>query len=104
MIARLIRWSVANRLLVLLATVAGPAGSDVLVELNPATGAVVRDLGPLGFGPVFGLALTRQDVLYGALPAITGTIITALIAIVIAWPIGVPPSATMSLHFTALAG
>ncbi|MBS0659523.1 MAG: VCBS repeat-containing protein [Verrucomicrobia bacterium] len=53
---------------VLLATVAGPAGSDVLIELNPATGAVVRDIGPLGLGPVFGLALTRQDVLYGTLP------------------------------------
>ncbi len=52
----------------LLAAVAGGPFTDALVELNSGTGALVRDIGPLGFGPVFGLAISRQDVVYSSLP------------------------------------
>src|SRR5262249_10719158 len=41
-----------------------------------------------GLGFIWSAEWTRVTGIYGALPAISGTIITAVIAIVIAWPIG----------------
>ncbi len=53
---------------VLFASVESGAGSDSLVELNPATGALTRTIGALGFAPVNGLAFNRANVLFGANP------------------------------------
>jgi hypothetical protein len=49
----------------LFAAVAGGGGSDRLVQLDPATGAIVTELGPIGFAPVLGLAFDRAGALLG---------------------------------------
>ncbi len=43
----------------------GPA-SDCLVELDPTTGSVVAEIGPIGATPVFGMAVTRDGMLLGS--------------------------------------
>ena len=53
---------------VLLAAVAGDAATDRLVELDPATGQVVLDVGPIGSTPVFGLTLLRDGTFYAGRP------------------------------------
>lgn len=45
-------------------TVKGPSCDDCLVEIDPKTGAMTKNLGPLGFTDVFGLAFWAGDV-YG---------------------------------------
>lgn len=48
---------------VLFAAAEGDAASDRLVELSPVTGAVVRDIGPIGFAPVYGLTFNQAGAL-----------------------------------------
>jgi hypothetical protein len=51
---------------VMFATVRGDATTDRFVELNPTTGAIVRDIGPVGLADVYGLAFDLNHVLFGS--------------------------------------
>jgi hypothetical protein len=53
---------------VLLAAVRLDAATDALVELDPATAAVVREAGPVGETPIYGLTLLRDDTFYAGRP------------------------------------
>jgi Tol biopolymer transport system component len=52
----------------LLAAMQNPAGTDRLVRLDPVSGSILNEIGPIGFTPVYGLALSPNDVLYAAQP------------------------------------
>jgi hypothetical protein len=49
----------------LLASTALDATTDLLVEIDPLSGAIVAEIGPLGRPFVFGLAFDSRDVLWG---------------------------------------
>ncbi len=51
---------------VMFATVRGDAATDRFVELDPATGSIVRDIGPVGFSDVFGLVFDRNGALFAS--------------------------------------
>jgi Tol biopolymer transport system component len=50
------------------AAVAGAAASDRFVTLDPLTGAVTQEIGPIGYAPITGLAITTNGIIYGAQP------------------------------------
>jgi hypothetical protein len=56
----------------LFATMASGA-SDILVQLNPATGAIIQHIGMVGDTPVHGLSFDRAGVLFGIVPPSGGT-------------------------------
>jgi len=51
---------------VLYAAIEGDNTSDRLVEINSATGLITRNIGPIGFTPVFGMAITPDEQNTGA--------------------------------------
>ncbi len=50
----------------LLACVENASGGDDLVEINPATGALVQTIGQVGETPLFGLAFNRSGTLFAS--------------------------------------
>ena len=50
----------------LFAAIADDSGSDRLVELNPVTGGITREIGSIGFDHVFGLAFAPGGELHGS--------------------------------------
>ena len=42
------------------------ANTDRFVELDPSNGAVLQSIGPIGFTPVFGMAIARDDTFYAS--------------------------------------